>query len=102
MFFLGGIMFENIRPLYDKVLIKRVEDEVKTPGGIIIPEAAKEKAQTGEVIAVGQGRVTPEGKTIPMQVKKGDIVFFGKYSGTEADEEYVILREEDILGVVEK
>ena len=95
-------MFENIRPLYDKVLIKRIEDETKTPGGIIIPEAAKEKAQTGKVVAVGKGKVTEDGKTIPMQVKKGDIVFFGKYSGTEAGDEHVILREEEILGIIEK
>ena len=95
-------MFDKIRPLYDRVLIKRVEDETKTPGGIIIPDAAKEKAQTGKVLAVGEGKVTDDGKTIPMQVKKGDIVFFGKYSGTEAGDEYVILREDEILGIVEK
>jgi chaperonin GroES len=96
-------MFEkNLKPLYDRVLIKRIEMEDKTPGGIIIPDAAKEKAQTGKVVAVGQGRVTPEGKTVPMAVKAGDIVFFGKYAGTEAGDEYLIIREDELLGVVEK
>lgn len=96
-------MFETkLKPLYDRVLIKRIEMEDKTPGGIIIPDAAKEKAQTGKVVAVGQGRVTPEGKTVPMAVKAGDVVFFGKYAGTEAGDEYLIIREDELLGVVEK
>ncbi len=93
-------MFEKMRPLYDKVLIQRLEGEDKTPAGIIIPDAAKEKAQTGKVIAVGSGRLTTDGKVIPLQVKTGDTVFFGKYSGTEAGEEYLIIREDEILGIV--
>lgn len=93
-------MFEKMRPLYDKVLIQRLEGDDKTPGGIIIPEAAKEKAQTGKVIATGEGRLTAEGKVIPLQVKTGDTVFFGKYAGTEAGSEYLIIREDEILGIV--
>lgn len=95
-------MLGNIRPLYDKILVKRVEEEDKTPGGLFIPAAAKEKAQTGKVISVGAGRLTPEGKLIPLTVKAGDVVFFGKYSGTEADEDYLIIREDEILGIINK
>ncbi|MCL4361426.1 co-chaperone GroES [Candidatus Dependentiae bacterium] len=95
-------MIEKIRPLGDRVLIKRLEHEDKTAGGIIIPDVAKEKAQTGKVIAVGTGRVTTEGRTIPLYVKVGDVVFFGKYAGTEAGGEYLIIREDEILGVIEK
>ena len=94
-------MFDKIKPLHDRVLVKRIEMEDKTKGGIIIPDAAKDKGQTGEVIAVGQGRTTQEGKTIPMAVKIGDVVFFGKYSGTEADDKHLIIREDELLGVVE-
>lgn len=94
-------MFEKIKPLHDRVLVKRIEKEDTTPGGIIIPDAAKEKAQTGKVIAVGQGRITSEGKIVPMAVKAGDMIFFGKYSGTEAGDEYLIVREDEILGIVE-
>lgn len=96
-------MFDKIRPLYDRVLIKRTEDiGEKTEGGIIIPEAAKEIAQTGEIIAVGPGYRKDSGELIPLKVNVGDIIFFAKYSGTEAGEKHVILREDDILGVVEK
>lgn len=95
-------LFEKIRPLYDRVLVQRIEVENKTPGGIIIPDAAKEKAQTGKVIAVGAGRATTEGKVVPLQVKVGDHIFFGKYSGTEAGNDHLIIREEEILGVIEK
>ena len=96
-------MFRNIRPLFDRVLVKKIEDETRTAGGIIIPEAAKEKAQTGKVVAVGKGRISADGaKVIAMEVKVGDIVFFGKYSGTEAGDDHVVLREEDILGIIEK
>lgn len=95
-------MFQKIRPLHDRVLVERLEQEEKTPGGIIIPDAAKEKAQTGKVIAIGNGRVLNDGSVAPLAVKAGDIVFFGKYAGTEAGKEHVILREDDILGVVEK
>lgn len=93
-------MFHNFRPLGDRVLIKFVEREEKTTSGIIIPDAAKEKPQTGQVIAVGQGRVL-EGKLIPLAVKAGDIVYVGKYSGTEAGEDHRIVREDDILGIIE-
>ena len=95
-------LFEKIRPLYDRVLVLRIETEDKTPGGIIIPDAAKEKAQTGKVISVGKGRITTEGQVVPMQVKAGDHIFFGKYSGTEAGNDHLIIREDEILGVIEK
>lgn len=95
-------MFQKIRPLHDRVLVERLEQEEKTAGGIIIPDAAKEKAQTGKVVAIGNGRVLNDGSVAPLAVKAGDIVFFGKYAGTEAGKEHVILREDDILGVVEK
>ena len=93
-------MFEKIQPLYDRVLIKRREEDEKTAGGLYIPDAAKDKAQTGEVVAVGAGRVSDSGAISPLTVKKGDVVFFGKYSGTDAGDEYVMLREDDILGIV--
>ncbi len=95
----------KIRPLQDRVIVKRIEEEEKSKGGIIIPDTAKEKPQEGRVIAVGKGKVDENGKTIPMDVKVNDRVLFGKYSGTEInidDEEHLIMREEDILGVVEK
>lgn len=95
-------MFERFRPLGDRVLVKRLEGEQKTAGGIIIPDAAKEKAQTGSVIAVGPGRVDREGKFVPTQVKVGDLIYFGKYTGTEAGDDHLIVREDEILGVVEK
>lgn len=96
-------MFEKIRPLYDRVLVKREDSlEEKTASGIIIPDAAKEKAQIGVVIAVGSGRITTDGKIVPLQVKTGDRVFFGKYAGTEAGKDLLIIREDEILGVVEK
>ena len=94
-----------IRPLHDRVLIKRVEEEQKTKGGIIIPGTAKEKPAEGRVIAVGNGRVLEDGKVRPLDVKPGDRVLFGKYSGTEVKvdgEEHLILREDDILVVLEK
>ena len=94
----------NIKPLHDKVLVKRVDEENKTSGGIIIPDTAKEKPSEGVVEAVGQGRLTPEGKLAPMTVKVGDKVLFGKYAGTEVKldgEPRLIIREEDILAIVE-
>ena len=94
-----------IRPLHDRVLIKRVEEEQKTKGGIIIPDTAKEKPAEGKVIAVGNGRVLEDGKVRPLDVKAGDRVLFGKYSGTEVKvdgDEHLILREDDILCVLEK
>jgi chaperonin GroES len=101
MSFKGGSMFKNFKPLGDRVLVKRIENEDVTAGGIIIPDAAKERAQTGKVIAVGEGRVDAQGKIVPMHVKIGDKIYFGKYSGTEVGEDYLIIREEDILGIIE-
>ncbi|WAC08672.1 MAG: co-chaperone GroES [Thermodesulfobacteriota bacterium] len=95
----------KIRPLQDRVIVKRVEEEEKTKGGIIIPDTAKEKPQEGQIIAVGPGKVTDDGKKIPMEVKVGDRVLFGKYSGSEIKmdgEEHLIMREDDILGIIEK
>jgi chaperonin GroES len=95
----------NIRPLHDRLIVKRLDEEEKTRGGIIIPDTAKEKPQQGEVIAVGNGKVLDDGKKAPLEVKKGDKVLFGKYSGTEIKidgTEYLMMREDDILGIVEK
>jgi len=95
----------NIRPLHDRLIVKRFEEEEKTKGGIIIPDNAKEKPQQGEVIAVGNGKVLDDGKKVPLEVKKGDRVLFGKYAGTEIKiegTEYLMMREEDILGIVER
>lgn len=94
-------MFEKFKPYGDRVLVKRVEEQEKTAGGIFIPEAAKEKAQQGAVIAVGTGRLDATGKTVPMALKVGDVVYFGKYAGTEAGKDHLIIREDEILGVVE-
>ena len=94
----------KIRPLQDRVIVKRLEEEEKTKGGIIIPDTAKEKPQEGKVIAVGKGKMTEDGKLIPLDVKAGDRILFGKYSGTEVKiegEEHLIMREEDILGIIE-
>jgi chaperonin GroES len=94
----------KIRPLHDRILVKRVEEEEKTKGGIIIPDTAKEKPQEGKVIAVGSGKVSEDGKVTPLDVKKGDKILFSKYSGTEVTidgEEHLIIREDDILGIVE-
>lgn len=95
-------MFQKFKPLGDRVLVQRMENQDKTEGGIIIPDAAKEKAQTGKVIAVGAGRMDNSGKNIPMQVKQGDVIYFGKYTGTEAGTDHLIIREDEILGVVEQ
>jgi chaperonin GroES len=94
----------NVRPLRDRILIKRIEEGEQRVGGIIIPDTAKEKPQQGRVVAVGHGRVTDEGKVMPLDVKAGDTILFGKYSGTEIKldgEEFLIIREEEVLGVVE-
>jgi chaperonin GroES len=94
----------KMRPLHDRILVKRVEEETKTKGGIIIPDTAKEKPQEGKVIAVGSGRLTDDGKVVALEVKKGDKVLFGKYSGSEVQidgEEHLIIREEDVLAVIE-
>jgi chaperonin GroES len=90
--------------MHDRIIVKRLEEEAKTAGGIFIPETAKEKPQRGQVVAVGKGKVTEDGKVLPLDVKKGDNVLFGKYAGTEVKidgDEYLIMREDDILGVVE-
>jgi len=95
----------KLRPLQDRIIVKRVEEETKTAGGIFIPETAKEKPQQGEVVAVGKGKTTEDGKTLPVDVKVGDRVLFGKYAGSEVKldgQEYLIMREDDILGVIEK
>ena len=95
----------KIRPLHDRVIVKRIEEEEKSKGGIIIPDTAKEKPQEGKVVAVGKGKVNDDGKIIPLDVKVDDRILFGKYSGTEINvdgEEHLIMREDDILGVIEK
>ena len=98
-------MATRIRPLADRLIVKRVEEqELKSAGGIIIPDTAKEKPQEGKVVAVGRGKLNDDGKVIPLDVKAGDRILFGKYSGSEIKidgEEHLILREEDVLGVVE-
>ena len=94
----------NIRPLYDRVVVKRIEEKETVQGGIIIPDTAKEKPQEGEVVAVGQGKRNDDGKLIPLDVKAGDRILFGKYSGSEIKlegEEFLIIREDEILGVIE-
>ena len=94
----------KLRPLQDRILVQRVEEEAKTKGGIIIPDTAKEKPAEGKVVAVGNGKVGDDGKRIPLEVKKGDRILFGKYSGTEvkiAGDEYLIMREDDVLGIIE-
>ncbi|MFI5319560.1 MAG: co-chaperone GroES [Myxococcota bacterium] len=94
----------KIRPLQDRILIKRVDEEQKTAGGIIIPDSAKEKPQEGRVVAVGNGKAGDDGKVRPLDVKKGDRVLFSKYAGSEVKldgEEHMIIREEDVLGVIE-
>jgi len=98
-------MAVHIRPLHDRLIVKRIDDqEQRSAGGIIIPDTAKEKPQEGKVIAVGKGKVGDDGKVIPLDVRAGDRILFGKYSGSEIKidgEEHLILREEDVLGVVE-
>jgi chaperonin GroES len=94
----------KVKPLHDRILVKRIEEEERTKGGIIIPDTAKEKPQEGRVIAVGKGRVNEEGKIRPLDVRTGDRVLFGKYSGTEIQlegEEHLIIREDDVLAVLE-
>ena len=95
----------KIRPLYDRIVVKRITDDVeKTAGGLFIPDSAKEKPQEGEVIAVGQGKRSDDGKLIPLDVKAGDRILFGKYSGSDIKmdgEEFMIMREDEVLGVLE-
>ena len=95
----------NVRPLYDRLIVSRVEEENTTASGLIIPDSAKEKPQMGEVIAAGKGKMLEDGKVIPLEVKVGDKVLFGKYSGQEIKiegDEYLILKEDELLGVVVK
>ena len=94
----------NLRPLHDRVIVKRIEDEEKTAGGIVLPESAKEKPIRGEVLAVGNGKLLDSGDTRPLDVKKGDTVLFGKYAGTEVKvegDELLVMREDDIMAVIE-
>ena len=95
----------KLKPLNDRVLVKRIEEGEETRGGIVVPDTAKEKPQEGEVVAVGDGKVLESGERLEMAVKKGDRVLFGKYSGSEVklnDEEYLIMREDDVLGILQK
>ena len=94
----------TVRPLHDRILIKRIDEKETVKGGIIIPDSAKEKPQEAEVIAVGKGKKTEDGKVIPLDVKAGDRILFGKYTGTEIrvdEHEYLIIREDEVLGVLE-
>jgi len=94
----------KLKPLHDRIMVERVEEAEKTKGGIIIPDSAKEKPAEGKVIAVGDGKRGDDGKLIPLQVKKGDRILFGKYSGTEVKidgDEYLIMREDDVLGIIQ-
>jgi chaperonin GroES len=93
----------NLRPLHDRVLVKRLAEQGDKHGSIIIPDTAKEKPQEGKVVAVGTGKVTEDGKTLPLAVKAGDRILFGKYSGSEVDlggEAYLVMKEEDVLGIL--
>jgi chaperonin GroES len=97
-------LYMKIRPLHDRVIVKRVEEERKTASGIVIPDTAAEKPDQGEIVAIGAGKVTEDGKVVPLQVKVGDRVLFGKYSGTTVKvkgEELLVMREDDIMGVLE-
>ena len=94
----------KLRPLHDRILVQRLEEVTTTKGGIIIPDTAKEKPAEGKVIAVGNGKIGEDGKKIPLDIKKGDRILFGKYSGTEVKiegDEYLIMREDDVLGIIE-
>lgn len=95
----------KVKPLQDRILVERLQEEEKTKGGIIIPDSAKEKPMQGKVVAAGNGRITEDGKKVPMDVKVGDTVLFAKYSGNEVridDKDYLIMKEDDVLAIVEK
>ncbi|MDA8158266.1 MAG: co-chaperone GroES [bacterium] len=95
----------KVKPLQDRILVERLQEEEKTKGGLFIPDSAKEKPMQGKIVAAGNGRITEDGKKIPMDVKVGDIVLFAKYSGNDVkidDKEYLIMKEDDILAIVEK
>jgi len=94
----------KLRPLQDRILVQRVGEETTTKGGIIIPDTAQEKPAEGKVVSVGKGKVSDDGKRVALEIKKGDRILFGKYSGTEvkiSGEEYLIMREDDVLGIIE-
>ena len=94
----------NLRPLHDRVIVKRVDEETKSPGGIVIPDTAAEKPSRGEVLAVGEGKILDNGDVRPLTLKKGDTVLFGKYSGTEVKiegEEVLVMREDDVMAILE-
>ena len=94
----------NLRPLHDRVIVKRVDEETKSPGGIVIPDTAAEKPSRGEILAVGEGKVLDNGDVRPLTLKKGDTVLFGKYSGTEVKiegEEVLVMREDDVMAILE-
>jgi len=94
----------KIRPLHDRIVVKRIEEETTTAGGIIIPDSAKEKPQEGKIVAVGNGKIADDGKVTPLDVKKGDKILFSKYSGSEINvegAEHLIMREDDVLAVIE-
>jgi chaperonin GroES len=98
-------MAVNFVPLHDRILVRRVREQETTHGGIIIPDTAKDKPQEGEVLAVGKGKITEDGKVVPLDVKPGDRILFGKYAGTEINingEEYLIMREDEVLGIIAK
>lgn len=95
-------MLQKLRPLNDRVFVKRLESEETTESGLIIPDSAKEKAQTGQVLAIGGGKKDVSGKATPLEVCVGDVVYFGKYAGTEVGKDHLIIREDEILGVVER
>jgi chaperonin GroES len=95
----------KVRPLQDRILVKRIDEEEKTKGGIIIPDSAKEKPMEGKVVAVGKGKILEDGKVLPLDVKVGDRILFAKYAGTDikiGGEEHLIMREEEVLGIIEK
>lgn len=94
----------GVRPLHDRILVRRTEEETKTAGGLFIPDSAKEKPQRGVIVAAGKGRITEDGKILPLEVKTGDNVLFSKYAGTEIKldgAEFLMMREEDVLGIVQ-
>lgn len=95
-------MFQKLRPLHNNVLVKRQEEPTKTTGGLFIPDAAKQETQTGVIMATGSGIRNQNGELIPLTVKVGDTIFFGKYAGTKADDTFVVIKEEDILGIIEQ
>jgi chaperonin GroES len=100
----GAVQLMKIRPLYDRIVVKRIEEQETVRGGIIIPDSAKEKPQEGEVVAVGNGKRLEDGKLVPLDVKAGDRILFGKYSGSDIKldgEEYMIMREDEVLGVLD-